>query len=45
MTEITRSNYQELLPEINEQIKNATFISFDAEFSGLGPPSGGIRTS
>lgn len=35
MTEVTRSNFEDVLPHIEETIKNASFIALDAEFTGL----------
>lgn len=33
---VTRENFNRLLPQIKQDISKATFISFDCEFSGLG---------
>lgn len=33
--EVSRRNYLELLPEILEKLENASFVSFDAEYTGL----------
>ena len=35
MYEVTDKNFEELLPKIEEILRNATFLSIDAEFSGL----------
>ena len=32
--EVTRDNFEEMLPLIEESIRNCDFIAFDAEFSG-----------
>lgn len=32
--EVTSENFEQALPLIEESIRNADFISFDAEFSG-----------
>ena len=32
--EVTNENFEEVLPLIEESIRNADFIAFDAEFSG-----------
>ncbi|XP_059091815.1 pre-piRNA 3'-exonuclease trimmer-like isoform X1 [Tigriopus californicus] len=36
MTEVVRENFKELLPVILGQISDASFVSFDAEFTTLG---------
>lgn len=36
MTEVVRSNFKELFPVISRQISDASFVSFDAEFTSLG---------
>ncbi|KAJ8669286.1 hypothetical protein QAD02_000545 [Eretmocerus hayati] len=33
--DVTRSNYQEVLIELDEVLKHATFLSIDSEFTGL----------
>ncbi|KAK0096480.1 hypothetical protein PV326_005374 [Microctonus aethiopoides] len=33
--EVTRTNFQEVLKELDEVLKNATFLSIDGEFTGL----------
>ncbi|ODM94983.1 Poly(A)-specific ribonuclease PARN [Orchesella cincta] len=35
MVEVTRKNFEELLPEIVGKIKNSTFVTFDAEYTGI----------
>ena len=37
--DVTRANFAELFPIIQESIKNADFIGFDTEFSGKLKPS------
>lgn len=34
--DVTRENFLQLFPQIQADIKNANFVSFDCEFSGLG---------
>nr|XP_033321022.1 poly(A)-specific ribonuclease PARN-like isoform X2 [Megalopta genalis] len=40
--EVTRSNFQEVLSELDDVIKNASFLAIDGEFTGLnsGPDAG-----
>ncbi|XP_076289779.1 pre-piRNA 3'-exonuclease trimmer [Lasioglossum baleicum] len=35
MNEVVDKNFQELYPDIEDSIKNATFIAMDSEFSGI----------
>ncbi len=35
MTDVTRENFRHLLPQINDSIKNCSFVAFDSEFSAL----------
>ena len=37
LTQITRHNFAQMLPEIKEAIADATFVAIDTEFSGLSP--------
>ena len=44
--EVTRSNFQEVLTELDDILKNATFLGIDGEFTGLnsGPDAGAFDT-
>lgn len=33
--DVTRTNFKELFPKIDQEIKNASYLSFDCEFSGI----------
>lgn len=33
--DVTRKNFEQLLPEIAEKIRNCTFIAIDAEYTGI----------
>ena len=35
MCDVTSENFNEILPKIEESIKNCNFIAFDSEFSAL----------
>ncbi|KAF8768045.1 Poly(A)-specific ribonuclease PNLDC1 like protein [Argiope bruennichi] len=35
MVEVTRSNFNEIFPSVEQSIKNASFIAIDTEFTGL----------
>lgn len=35
MTEVVKSNFQDLYPKIEGSLKKAAFIAIDSEFSGL----------
>lgn len=37
MAEVTRSNFEDLLPEIKSRMRTCNFISLDAEYTGLHP--------
>ena len=39
MCDVTRDNFETLLPDIERHILNSSFIAFDAEFTGLTPHS------
>ena len=39
MTEVNRSNYEAMIPEIIEKIKKCNFVAIDAEYTGLQHPS------
>lgn len=36
MVDVTRDTFSSLLPQIQDDIRNAKFVAFDCEFSGLG---------
>ncbi|GIY88387.1 poly(A)-specific ribonuclease PNLDC1 [Caerostris extrusa] len=35
MVEVTKSNFNEMMPLVEKAIKNSSFIAIDAEFTGL----------
>lgn len=35
--DVTRNNFEELLPEIEKRLKSCNFVCIDAEYTGLYP--------
>ena len=38
MVEVTKDNFEEVLPLIQESIYNSDYVAIDCEFSGKTPP-------